>query len=104
MATPIEILGDPAERANLQVWEWVKQSKVMAVGWLAMRVWLGIMWIQAGGPSCGAPRTPRSCTTTAPAVAGFAGPRHPRLHLVGQLPDRLRGPQRGLDRRPGRGR
>ena len=48
MATPIEFLGDPAARRNLQVWEWVKQSKVLAVGWLAMRVWLGIMWIQAG--------------------------------------------------------
>src|ERR1700722_17448959 len=48
MATPIEFLGDPAARRNLQAWEWVKQSKVLAVGWLAMRVWLGIMWIQAG--------------------------------------------------------
>jgi thiosulfate dehydrogenase [quinone] large subunit len=48
MATPIEFLGEPAARRNLEVWEWIKQSKVLAVGWLAMRVWLGIMWIQAG--------------------------------------------------------
>ncbi len=42
------VLGDPAKRTNPRVWEWVKGSKVMAVGWLAMRVWLGVMWIQAG--------------------------------------------------------
>ena len=44
----VAVLGDPAERTNPRVWEWVKESKVMAVGWLAMRVWLGVMWIQAG--------------------------------------------------------
>lgn len=45
---PIAVIGDPAKRTNLRAWEWVKESKLMAVGWLAMRVWLGIMWIQAG--------------------------------------------------------
>lgn len=45
---PIAVIGDPAKRTSLRAWEWVKESKLMAVGWLAMRVWLGIMWIQAG--------------------------------------------------------
>ena len=45
---PIAVIGDPAKRTDLRAWEWVKESKLMAVGWLAMRVWLGIMWIQAG--------------------------------------------------------
>jgi thiosulfate dehydrogenase [quinone] large subunit len=45
---PIAVIGDPAKRTNLRAWEWVKESRLMAVGWLAMRVWLGIMWIQAG--------------------------------------------------------
>src|SRR6202044_1709639 len=45
---PVSVIGDPAKRTNLRAWEWAKESKLLAVGWLAMRVWLGIMWIQAG--------------------------------------------------------
>jgi hypothetical protein len=41
-------IGDPAQRANLPVWEGLKSSKVAALAWTAMRVWLGVMWIQAG--------------------------------------------------------
>jgi thiosulfate dehydrogenase [quinone] large subunit len=48
MINPATVIGEPANRTNLRVWEWVKESRVMAVAWLAMRVWLGIMWIQAG--------------------------------------------------------
>jgi thiosulfate dehydrogenase [quinone] large subunit len=48
MASQIELLGEPSKRRNLEVWEWLKQSKIMAIGWTAMRVWLGVMWIQAG--------------------------------------------------------
>jgi thiosulfate dehydrogenase (quinone) large subunit len=42
------IIGEPAQRTNLQVWEWLKGSKLAALAWTAMRVWLGVMWIQAG--------------------------------------------------------
>src|SRR5258708_37858799 len=73
MATPIEFLGDPAARRNLQVWEWVKQSKVMAVGWTAMRVWLGIMWIQAGVAKLWGAENPGFLHNNGAAVAGFAG-------------------------------
>ncbi len=48
MANVVDVIGDPTERHNPQVWEWMKTSRIMAVGWLAMRVWLGIMWMQAG--------------------------------------------------------
>jgi thiosulfate dehydrogenase (quinone) large subunit len=48
MRTPVEFLGEPSQRRNLQMWEWLKGSKVMAAAWTAMRVWLGIMWIQTG--------------------------------------------------------
>ena len=44
----VALLGNPSERSNPRPWEWVKQSKMLAVGWLALRVWLGVMWIQAG--------------------------------------------------------
>jgi thiosulfate dehydrogenase [quinone] large subunit len=73
MATPIEFLGDPAARRNLQVWEWAKQSKVMAIGWTAMRVWLGIMWIQAGVAKLWGAENPGFLHNGGAAVAGFAG-------------------------------
>ena len=73
MASPIEFLGDPAARRNLNVWEWVKQSKVMAVGWTAMRVWLGIMWIQAGVAKLWGAENPGFLHNNGAAVAGFAG-------------------------------
>jgi thiosulfate dehydrogenase [quinone] large subunit len=42
------VIGDPAKRVNLPVWESLKNSKLAALAWTAMRVWLGVMWIQAG--------------------------------------------------------
>ena len=48
MTNPLAFLGDPAERTTPAVVKWLCESKVMSVGWLAMRVWLGIMWMQAG--------------------------------------------------------
>jgi thiosulfate dehydrogenase [quinone] large subunit len=48
MAVSVGILGNPSERRNPRAWGRLKESKVMAIGWTAMRVWLGIMWIQAG--------------------------------------------------------
>jgi thiosulfate dehydrogenase [quinone] large subunit len=46
--SPVAVIGDPSKRRNLSAWEWVKQSRLMSVAWLAMRVWLGAMWIEAG--------------------------------------------------------
>ena len=43
MASPMDILGEPSARQNLRVWEWLKGSKVAAVAWTAIRIWLGIM-------------------------------------------------------------
>jgi thiosulfate dehydrogenase [quinone] large subunit len=45
---PAALIGEPSERTTPGVVKWLGQSKVVAVGWLAMRVWLGIMWMQAG--------------------------------------------------------
>jgi thiosulfate dehydrogenase [quinone] large subunit len=77
MATPIEFLGDPAARRNLHVWEWVKQSKIMAIGWTAMRVWLGIMWIQAGVAKLWGDENAGFMHNNGAAVAGFASHGHP---------------------------
>ena len=73
MVTPIEFLGYPAARRNLQVWEWVKQSKIMAIVWTAMRVWLGIMWIQAGVAKLWGAESAGFMHNNGAAVAGFAG-------------------------------
>jgi thiosulfate dehydrogenase [quinone] large subunit len=72
MATPIEFLGEPAARRNLQVWEWLKQSKIMAIGWTAMRVWLGIMWIQAGVAKLWGAENPGFLHNHGAAVVGYA--------------------------------
>jgi thiosulfate dehydrogenase (quinone) large subunit len=72
MATPIEFLGEPTARTNLNVWEWLKQSKIMAIGWTAMRIWLGVMWIQAGVAKLWGAENPGFMHHSGAAVAGFA--------------------------------
>jgi thiosulfate dehydrogenase [quinone] large subunit len=51
----------------------VKDSKIMAVGWTAMRVWLGVMWIQAGVAKLWGAENPGFLHNNGAAVAGFAG-------------------------------
>lgn len=48
MTNLVAFVGEPARRPVPRAWEYLKTSKVAAVGWTAMRVWLGVMWIQAG--------------------------------------------------------
>jgi thiosulfate dehydrogenase (quinone) large subunit len=73
MTSPIDFLGEPAKRSNLQVWEWLKTSKIMALGWTAMRVWLGAMWIQAGVAKLWGAENPAFLHNNGAGVAGFAG-------------------------------
>jgi thiosulfate dehydrogenase [quinone] large subunit len=74
MTTPsIEILGQPSGRRNLAAWEWVKQSKLLALGWTAMRIWLGAMWIQAGVSKLWGAENPAFLHHSGAGVAGFAG-------------------------------
>ena len=72
MASPIEFLGEPSARRNLGAWEWVKQSKIMALGWTAMRIWLGAMWIQAGTAKLWGAENAGFLHNNGAAVAGFA--------------------------------
>jgi thiosulfate dehydrogenase (quinone) large subunit len=69
---PVAVLGDPAKRTSLGVWEWARQSKILAVGWLAIRVWLGIMWIQAGWAKLFGAENPYFLHHNGAGVAGFA--------------------------------
>jgi thiosulfate dehydrogenase (quinone) large subunit len=72
MTSPIDFLGQPSERKNLGVWEALKQSKIAAVGWTAMRVWLGAMWIQAGSAKLWGAENPAFLHNNGAGVAGFA--------------------------------
>jgi thiosulfate dehydrogenase (quinone) large subunit len=67
-----EILGDPARRANVRAWDQVKESRVLAVAWTAMRVWLGIMWIQAGSAKLWGAEAAGFLHNHGAGVAGFA--------------------------------
>jgi thiosulfate dehydrogenase [quinone] large subunit len=72
MTNPLALIGNPSERRNLRVWEWVKESKIMAIGWLAIRVWIGIMWIQAGWSKLFGAENPYFLHNNGAGVAGFA--------------------------------
>ena len=42
------IIGNPSKIQTPRVLQWLQQSKAAALVWTAMRIWLGVMWIQAG--------------------------------------------------------
>jgi thiosulfate dehydrogenase (quinone) large subunit len=72
MSSSIDFLGEPAKRQNFRVWEWLKESKVMALGWTAMRVWVGAMWIQAGSSKLWGAENSAFLHNNGAGVAGFA--------------------------------
>lgn len=48
MKKTFAVIGNPSERRTYGVAAWLRQSKLMTSVWLAARVWLGVMWFQAG--------------------------------------------------------
>jgi thiosulfate dehydrogenase [quinone] large subunit len=72
MYSPVAFLDEPSDRRSQPVWEWLKQSKIMAVVWTAMRVWLGIMWIQAGKAKIWGAESAGFMHHNGAGVAGFA--------------------------------
>src|ERR1700733_2351313 len=72
MKNPIELLGNPSERQTPHAVEFLMQSKVMAIGWTALRVWLGIMWIQAGVAKLWGAENPAFLHNNGTGVGGFA--------------------------------
>ena len=70
--TVTAIIGEPAKRTNLQVWEGLKTSKLAALVWTAMRVWLGVMWIQAGSAKLWGAEAAGFLHNNGAGVAGFA--------------------------------
>jgi thiosulfate dehydrogenase [quinone] large subunit len=72
MKNPVELIGNPTERTNPRPVQWLAQSKIMSVAWTAMRVWLGIMWIQAGVAKLWGAENPAFLHNNGAGVAGFA--------------------------------
>ena len=72
MTNLVALIGNPSERRNPRVWDWVKESKIMAIGLLAIRVWLGIMWIQAGWAKLFGAEAGGFIHNNGAGVAGFA--------------------------------
>ena len=68
-----ELLGDPSAIKTPTFLTWVQQSKVLALGWTAMRIWLGVMWIQAGVAKLWGAENPAFLHNNGAGVAGFAG-------------------------------
>jgi thiosulfate dehydrogenase (quinone) large subunit len=69
----IRIFGNPAERTTPGFIGWLRESKVASVAWLAVRVWVGIMWIQAGVAKVWGAENPAFLHNNGAGVAGFAG-------------------------------
>jgi len=66
------VIGEPAKRTNLPVWESLKASRLAAPVWTAMRVWLGVMWIQAGSAKLWGAEAAGFIHNNGAGVAGFA--------------------------------
>ena len=66
------VIGEPVKRTNLPVWEGLKGSKLAALVWTGMRVWLGVMWIQAGSAKIWGAEAAGFLHNNGAGVAGFA--------------------------------
>ncbi len=83
MINPVAGIGEPAKRTNLSTWEWLKTSKLAALAWTAMRVWLGVMWIQAGSAKLWG--TESAAFLHGTGVAGFAAHGTPAYSWWGSV-------------------
>ncbi len=72
MNNALELFGEPAQRRASHTWQWLLSSKVMSIGWLAARVWLGVMWFQAGWAKVFGAENPAFMHHNGAGVAGFA--------------------------------
>jgi thiosulfate dehydrogenase [quinone] large subunit len=72
MKNPMELMANPEELETPRAISWLTRSKLMAVAWAAMRIWLGIMWIQAGVAKLWGAENPSFLHHNGAGVAGFA--------------------------------
>ncbi len=72
MKNVIALFGNPDDRTALAPFNWLRTSKYAAVAWLAVRVWVGIMWIQAGWAKIFGAENGAFLHNNGSGVAGFA--------------------------------
>jgi thiosulfate dehydrogenase [quinone] large subunit len=67
-----KIIGDPAKVRTPHSLYWLQHSKGAALVWNAMRIWLGVMWLQAGVAKIWGAENPAFLHNNGAGVAGFA--------------------------------
>jgi thiosulfate dehydrogenase [quinone] large subunit len=72
MKNVIAVFGSPEDRTALAPFNWLRTSRYAAVAWLAVRVWIGIMWIQAGWAKIFGSENASFLHNNGAGVAGFA--------------------------------
>jgi thiosulfate dehydrogenase (quinone) large subunit len=72
MQNVTNVIGDPAALRTPRPLIWLQRSKYAALVWTAMRVWLGVMWLQAGVAKLWGAENPAFLHNGGAGVAGFA--------------------------------
>jgi len=73
METLEKVIGNPSNVKTPRSLEWLQRSKSAALVWNAMRIWLGVMWLQAGIAKIWGAENPGFMHNGGAGVAGFAG-------------------------------
>jgi len=72
MENVIGLIGDPSKIETPRSLYWLQRSKAAALVWNAMRIWLGVMWLQAGIAKIWGAENPAFLHNNGAAVADFA--------------------------------
>lgn len=72
MGIVTQLLGEPSDRRSPRVLQQLTRSKWAAPVWTAARIWLGVMWIQAGVAKLWGDENPGFLHHSGAAVLGFA--------------------------------
>jgi thiosulfate dehydrogenase [quinone] large subunit len=68
----VNVIGDPSKVSLPRPLYRLQRSKSAALVWTAMRVWLGVMWLQAGVAKLWGAENPAFLHNNGAGVAGFA--------------------------------
>jgi thiosulfate dehydrogenase (quinone) large subunit len=72
MENVIGLIGDPSKVETPRSLYWLQRSKAAALIWNAMRIWLGVMWLQAGIAKVWGSENSAFLHNNGAGVAGFA--------------------------------
>jgi thiosulfate dehydrogenase [quinone] large subunit len=72
MENVIGLIGNPSKVTTPRSLSWLQRSKSAALIWNAMRIWLGVMWLQAGIAKLWGAENPAFLHHNGAGVAGFA--------------------------------